>query len=220
MRVGWTLFVKSRIRQSTKRVNVRGTIMNMRYLRYFAVFSMASVLGGGTAYTQNQITYGQAVQGLVQSGKAAGKVGIDTAAIRADIQTRINTNASGPEPMMAAFAKLPHFIVQIQFDLNSDVIRPESWVTMGRIADALHNPLLLGNRFVIAGNTDNTGSRLRNLDLSQRRADAVAEMLVTVFHVEQVRLLPLGQGEENPFDPNNPADGVNRRVELFNIGPK
>jgi hypothetical protein len=65
-----------------------------------------------------------------------------------------------------------------------------------------------------------TGSREKNLVLSQKRADAVTEMLTELFRVDKTRLVSLGLGEENLFDQQNGKDGVNRRVELFNIGPR
>ena len=188
-----------------------------------ATVCISGVLAAGPSDAQERITYGQAVQGLFQSAETARKMGIDVDAVRRDIEARIKAeggdNASSPPSVAAELKKLPNFIVQIQFNLGSDVIRPESWVTVGRIADALHHPLLLGDRFLVVGNTDASGTRQLNLELSQKRALAVVEMLVTVFRVAPERLLALGLGEEALFDQKNPLDGVNRRVELFNIGP-
>jgi outer membrane protein OmpA-like peptidoglycan-associated protein len=109
--------------------------------------------------------------------------------------------------------------VQIEFDLNADTIRPESWVTVGRIADALHNPLLSGSKFAVIGHTDGRGGRKYNLDLSQRRAAAVVDMLVSVFKVPAKHLLAIGVGEEDMLDASKPDAAVNRRVELINLGP-
>ena len=109
--------------------------------------------------------------------------------------------------------------MQIQFELNSDVITINSWETVGRIADAMFNPLLAGDRFLIVGNTDARGKREANLQLSDRRAAAVAEMLTNVFRVPANRLMSIGLGEEQLLDTQNPNDGINRRVQLVNIGP-
>ncbi len=196
-------------------------------MKYLVSLLISGFVGFATmssgAQAQNTLTYNQVMQSLVTSGKTAKRVGIDTGAIRQDIENRIR--AEGTENAQTSFSvlgelkKLPQLIVQIQFDLDSDSIRPESWVTIGRIADALHHPLLAGNRFLIIGHTDAQGKRLYNLDLSQRRALSIVEMLTSTFRVNSQRLVALGLGEEQLFDAEKPNDGVNRRVELFNMGP-
>ncbi|MGI9364301.1 MAG: OmpA family protein [Rhizobiaceae bacterium] len=177
----------------------------------------------GMASAQNRISTAQVMNSLAKSGTTARKVGIDVDAVRRDILARIKaeggTDAASPPPVADILRKLPVFIVQIQFDLGSDVIRPASWETVGRIADALHHPLLLGNRFLVVGHTDSTGSRESNLKLSERRAAAVTELLTSTFRVPRNRLLPVGFGEEQIFDTSNPKGGVNRRVEFINLGP-
>lgn len=177
----------------------------------------------GLAHAQNRISVGQVMSSLNKSGQTAQKVGIDVAAVRRDIEARIQAegggNATSAPPVAETLRRLPNFIVQIQFDLDSDVIQPQSWEIVGRIADALHHPLISGNRFLIVGHTDSTGSREHNLQLSDRRAMAVAELLTTTFRVPNQRLVPIGFGEEQIFDKNNPKAAVNRRVEFINLGP-
>lgn len=189
---------------------------------------LAALAGGlalpaGPSQAQERITYQQALQGLAQGAETAKKIGIDTDAVRRNIEARIKADGSEDAktaPSVAdVLSKLPNFIVQVQFNLGSDIIRPESWVTVGRIADALQHPLVRGDRFLIVGNTDARGSREFNLELSQKRALSVAFMLVNVFGVEPKRLLAMGLGEEALFDKKDPLAAVNRRVELYNIGP-
>jgi outer membrane protein OmpA-like peptidoglycan-associated protein len=88
------------------------------------------------------------------------------------------------------------------------------------MADALHHPLLLGYKFAVVGHTDAKGSRQYNLELSQRRAVSVREMLVTTFQVDPEMLLVVGFGEEQLRDPQDPESGANRRVQLLNVGPR
>lgn len=156
-------------------------------------------------------------------GKSAQKVGIDTDAIRRDIEARIKAEGDVDAPQgpteLDVLKQLPNFIVQVDFFLDSDVIKPGSWVTVGRMADALRHPLLAGNRFLIVGHTDVTGSRSHNLGLSDRRARAFEQVLESVFQIPADRVLAVGVGEEQLL-PNIPADDPrNRRVELINIGP-
>jgi OOP family OmpA-OmpF porin len=114
--------------------------------------------------------------------------------------------------------KLPQLTVEIQFNPDSDVIRPESYKTLGSIADALWHPYLLGYRFLVVGHTDSTGKREYNLKLSQRRANAIREALITTFRVPSRRVIALGLGEEQLRDAANPRAAVNRRVQLVAIG--
>ncbi len=113
---------------------------------------------------------------------------------------------------------LPQINVQIQFRLNSAIIEPKSYATLGAIADAMHNPVLHGYKFIVTGNTDVTGPRDYNLKLSQQRADAVVNALETVFNINPSRLEAVGLGEEALIDPKNPTGAVNRRVQIFTIG--
>jgi len=188
-----------------------------------ATIAVGLAVASGPSPAQERIPYQPALQGLAQSAATAQKIGIDTDAVRQDIEARIKAdgseNAKTAPSVADALSKLPNFIVQIQFNLDSDIIRPESWVTVGRIADALQHPLVLGDRFLIVGNTDASGSREYNLELSQKRARSVAFMLVNVFGVQPNRLVAMGLGEEALYDKKDPNAAVNRRVELYNIGP-
>ena len=116
--------------------------------------------------------------------------------------------------------KLAQFTVEINFDFNSAVIRPESYRNVGAIADALHNPILLGYGFLVIGHTDSVGGRMYNVGLSERRAQAIVAALVNPFAVNPSVLQPVGMGEEQLRDPKHPTSGVNRRVQLINIGKK
>ena len=68
----------------------------------------------------------------------------------------------------------------------------------------------------ILGHTDNTGSASYNEALSQRRADAVVNILID-NGVQPVRLQALGRGEDDPIENNLTAEGraQNRRVEII-----
>ena len=89
-----------------------------------------------------------------------------------------------PHPLtFPQLANLAQFTVELNFDFNSAAIRPESYRTVGAIADALHNPILLGYGFLVIGHTDSVGGRMYNVGLSQRRAEAVVAALVDPFGV-------------------------------------
>ena len=135
----------------------------------------------------------------------------------ARIKAEPGMSAVGRPSVAEELSKLPQLTVEIQFNLNSDVIRPQSYKTLGRIADSLFHPYLLEYKFLVVGNTDATGKREHNLQLSQRRANAIRDALVT-FGVSPARVAAVGLGEEQLQDKNNPTDPINRRVQLFAVG--
>ena len=102
----------------------------------------------------------------------------------------------------------------IYFDFASDKIKPESDPVLREIADALdHNPTW---KLRVEGHTDNIGGDDYNMDLSQRRAEAVKLALVTRYHIAAARLTPQGFGATRPKESNDTLAGRarNRRVEL------
>lgn len=102
----------------------------------------------------------------------------------------------------------------IYFDFASDKIKPESEPVLHEIADALsHNPAW---KLRVEGHTDNIGGDQYNLNLSQRRAEAVKAALVTRYRIAADRLTPQGFGATRPKESNDSLAGRarNRRVEL------
>lgn len=195
----------------------------MKFPTLFLALSVSLVPSAVCA--QSSVSYGEILNGLGGSAGAVQKAGIDLELLRQDITKRIiaegkgTENAASPPPVLQELASLPNLTLLIEFDFDSDRIRPQSYPTIARIADALHHPVLLGYRFMVAGHTDGKGSREYNLDLSQRRANAVVEALVTTFNIEPDRLGALGLGEEQLRNPGDPEGAENRRVQILNLGP-
>lgn len=125
--------------------------------------------------------------------------------------------ASRP-PLVPELLKLPQVNVEVLFDPDSSIIRPGSYGTLGRIADALTQPALLPYRFLIVGHTETGGRRDHNVIVSQRRADAIRDALVTTFKLSSKRLQSLGLGEEQLRDAAKPASPANRRIQIVNMG--
>ncbi len=71
----------------------------------------------------------------------------------------------------------------------------------------------------IAGHTDSDGDDKYNLELSQKRVDAVKALLVELG-IDAKRLKAVGYGESKPLVPNNSPENKakNRRVEFVIIG--
>ena len=146
---------------------------------------------------------------------------LDVAALRQQALDRIKAKADPVAlkrpPIAPQLLKLPQFSIEVQFDPDSPVIRPDSYRTLGRIADALQNPALLAYGFLIVGHTESGGRRDNNLTLSQRRADAVRDVLVTTFKGSSKRLQAVGLGEEQLRDTARPAAPANQRIQVISV---
>ncbi len=101
----------------------------------------------------------------------------------------------------------------IAFRISRDVMEPASEARLNRIAQAMITCPRV--RFTIAGHTDSDGIAAQNVDLSQRRAQAVVAYLIR-RGVEAGRLLSEGHGATRPLAPNDSAANKarNRRIEI------
>jgi len=72
------------------------------------------------------------------------------------------------------------------------------------------------SRIRIEGNTDNTGSRQTNIELSKKRAQAVANYLINERNFDSNRFVIIGNGPDKPVATNDTNDGrsKNRRTDF------
>lgn len=103
--------------------------------------------------------------------------------------------------------------LQINFDTNKAVIKPESMPIVKQIADLLKNQPTL--KISVEGHTDNQGNPGANKTLSLERAKAVVAA-VAAGGIKAERMAYAGWGQERPVADNRTEDGraKNRRVEL------
>ncbi|WP_051231024.1 OmpA family protein [Kaistia adipata] len=85
---------------------------------------------------------------------------------------------------------------------------------IGRVVD--RDPYAV---FLIEGHTDAVGTDLANLELSDRRAAAVAGILADYFDIPRDALVSQGYGERYLKIPTEAPERQNRRVTIRNIGP-
>jgi outer membrane protein OmpA-like peptidoglycan-associated protein len=109
----------------------------------------------------------------------------------------------------------------VLFAFDKATLSPEAFRNVDKLALFLQKH---PNRNVlIEGHTDNVGSEEYNLELSEKRADAVKDALVAKGIAEE-RITTKGYGEKYPVASNNTPDGrkQNRRVEvvILNEGVK
>ena len=101
----------------------------------------------------------------------------------------------------------------LMFDFDSDVLRTESKKNLDNLAANLNS--FGDSKLLLVGHTDDKGADSYNLDLSRRRAAAVASYL-EARGVSPSRVELAGRGETEPIAPNDSETGrqQNRRVEV------
>lgn len=124
------------------------------------------------------------------------------------------------EQLAEIAATKPKIDLEIQFDYNSAAISKTSIQAVQELGKALSDPNLKGSTFMVAGHTDGIGSDGFNQDLSERRADTLKRYLVEKFGLAGQDLVTVGYGKTKLKDAANPADPVNRRVQVVNVDTK
>lgn len=104
------------------------------------------------------------------------------------------------------------FGMMINFDYNSTKIVPKSLPLLDSVGEMLQLNATANEVLVIEGHADASGSEAYNLDLSERRADAIKRYLIGSFDLAAERLVTIGEGETKLHNSKNPLDAVNRRV--------
>lgn len=102
----------------------------------------------------------------------------------------------------------------IYFDTDKTDVKPESKAELIEMAKLLNdNPKL---RVYVVGHTDNQGQFAHNLELSQRRAEAVVKVLAADYKVPATRMTAKSVASLAPLASNADDAGraKNRRVEL------
>lgn len=125
------------------------------------------------------------------------------------------TPAPAPEPTPepeAPVAQVVRVELDVKFDFDKSVVKPNSYGDVKNLADFMAQ--YPATNVEVAGHTDSIGPDAYNQKLSQRRADAVKQVLVK-DGVAPSRITAVGYGESRPVADNATEAGraVNRRVE-------
>lgn len=152
-----------------------------------------------------------AVVGAIVGAAAGNAIGQTLDEQAADLRRDLNNNQvnvtnTGSELIVT----MPQDIL---FALDSAAVRSDLRRDLGVVAGNLQ--AYPNSTISIEGHTDNTGTANYNRILSQRRANAVADILVN-NGVPPARLYAVGRGENEPVASNLSATGraQNRRVEI------
>ncbi|MGE4407814.1 OmpA family protein [Pseudomonas sp.] len=103
--------------------------------------------------------------------------------------------------------------LDVKFDFDKSRVREESYSDIRNLADFMQQ--YPQTTTVVEGHTDSVGTDQYNQRLSERRAEAVRNVLVNEYGVEGGRVNSVGYGESRPVADNSTEEGrqINRRVE-------
>ena len=153
---------------------------------------------------------------------------VDTAAINAAVRGAVEQQLAQLRPLLDSLRNaqvqivqesdlVARYIVPVHFGFDSSVVRDQDIAVLGQIADVIRQvyPTAL---VTIAGFADPAGSREYNIALSQRRAAAVRDVMVSRFNLpaRQFRAVGYGEQTERQVAPgarrDDPGAQANRRV--------
>ncbi len=110
---------------------------------------------------------------------------------------------------------------EITFDTGSSTLSPDQYGKLERLARIIMRVLERdpAEVFMIEGHTDAPGEPEDNLSLSDRRAEAIADILSSEFGVPPENLVTQGYGEQELKIETRDSERQNRRVTMRRIGP-
>ena len=114
-----------------------------------------------------------------------------------------------PEPV----AEAVRVELDVKFDFDKSVVKEGSFDDIKNVADFMAQ--YPQTTTVVEGHTDSIGTDAYNQGLSERRANAVRDVLVNQYGVAAERVNAVGYGETRPVADNSTPEGraINRRVE-------
>lgn len=103
--------------------------------------------------------------------------------------------------------------LDVKFDFDKAEVKEDSQGDIKSLADFMTQ--YPQTTTTVEGHTDSVGSDTYNQGLSERRANAVRDVLVNQYGIDSSRVSSVGYGESQPVETNDTDAGraVNRRVE-------
>jgi OOP family OmpA-OmpF porin len=141
---------------------------------------------------------------------------------RLDSQSRLRANIAHVENLFTpnearVFRQGDDLVISlmgITFPVGKSAIDPSSFSLMGKVQEAIK--LFPKTALIVEGHTDGDGGDSANLILSQDRADAVKQYLVSNMGLDAEKISSIVYGETKPVASNQNAEGKarNRRIDL------
>ena len=178
--------------------------------------AVGAVLGGLGGYVLGDVIGGrndrtEQILGAGIGAVAGGAIGAYMDRQEADL--RRQTAGTGVDVIRQGDEILLRMPAGITFDFDSYAVKPQFQATLNEVAQTLANyPSTIID---VLGHTDSVGSDAYNQRLSEHRAQAVANYLIS-RGVQPARIATRGYGETMPIADNNTEMGraANRRVEI------
>lgn len=121
----------------------------------------------------------------------------------------------------ATLAQQVTIAANMLFAFDSAELSDDAMAVIDERIETLRGGARLTSVMKVEGYTDSTGPEAYNMQLSQRRAKAVADYIVSQsYNVKGNDIEVIGRGEADPVAPNTTAEGraQNRRVVVFAEG--
>jgi outer membrane protein OmpA-like peptidoglycan-associated protein len=132
-----------------------------------------------------------------------------------DVKTRSISFGTKKAAKSAQKAERAGIGLPIQFAYNSAEILSESNSYLEQLGILLKTEKMTSFKLLIEGHTDASGSEGHNKLLSESRAEAVKNYLISKYDVNPYKLIITGIGENRPLRHKDPNDPLNRRVEFY-----
>jgi len=147
------------------------------------------------------------------NAEAANKSASDANAVRERLRGQLNSVLATSETARGLIVNMS----DVLFDTGRYTLKPTTQISLAKVAGILQ--AYPGLKLQVEGYTDSVGSDEYNQKLSENRADAVRNFLITQG-VPQNNITSTGYGKANPVADNSTAAGraKNRRVQLVVSG--
>ncbi|MBF0258224.1 MAG: OmpA family protein [Desulfamplus sp.] len=166
---------------------------------------LGQVIGGDTQGTLIGAGIGAALGGIA-GNQIGAYMDRQEQALRSVIVESEQTTVVRTENVLTATFQSSMF-----FDTDSDMLKAGAYSEMDRVSGVLRD--YPQTRIRVEGHTDSKGSDVYNQELSQRRAQSVANALIQ-RGVDPSRIEVIGYGESQPISSD---DAMNRRVNIVII---
>jgi outer membrane protein OmpA-like peptidoglycan-associated protein len=145
--------------------------------------------------------------------EAASKAAQSAAEAREKLLGQLNTVLATSESARGLIVNMS----DVLFDTGKYTLKPGTQISLAKVSGILQS--YPGLKLQVEGYTDSTGTQEFNQKLSENRADAVSDFLVSQG-VAQANIVATGYGQNHPVADNNSVAGraQNRRVQLVVSG--